>query len=109
MMFEKQSKSGIDKLKAPSSDLENPSALSLDAIKDSPGKGEEEASKPDHGKSGTNRSNANTTLEEGSQKQSMSAQQEVSEDKAPEKSEPDTGESSSHPPKRPRTDEHASN
>lgn len=103
MMFEKQSKSGIDKLKGPSSELENPSALSLDAIQDSPGKDELESSKPNHGKTGTDLLNTNTTLEEGSPKLSM--QQEAPEDKAPEKSEPDTDESSSRLSKRPRTDE----
>lgn len=103
MMFEKQNKSGIDKLKGPSSDLENPSALSLDAIQDSPGKDELEVSKLNHGKTGTDLLNTYTTLEEGSQK--VSAQQEAPEDKAPEKSEPDIDKSSSHPTKRPRTDE----
>ncbi|KAF3436101.1 hypothetical protein FNV43_RR23193 [Rhamnella rubrinervis] len=103
MMFEKQSKSGIDKLKGPSSDLENPSAVSLDAIQDSPGKDELEASKPNHGKTGTDLLNTNTTLEEGSEK--LSVQQGAPEDKAPEKSELDIDESSSHPTKRPRTDE----
>lgn len=103
MLFEKQCKSGIDKLKASSADLDNPCALSFH---DSPEKGEMDASKADHGKTGSDLVNTTKpTAEEGSQKPNMQ-QQEGAEDEAPEKPEPDIEESSScHPTKRSRTDE----
>ncbi|KAF2294891.1 hypothetical protein GH714_026866 [Hevea brasiliensis] len=55
MIFEQQCNSGADKLKASSSAMENPSAVSSDAIHDSPAKNETETSQSDHGK--TNRHN----------------------------------------------------
>lgn len=101
MMFEKQCKSGIDKLKASSSGLDNPTTI---LVQDSPEKGEMDASKADQGKTGVDLVNTKPTAEEDSQK-SNRQQQEAPDDKAPEKPEPDIPESSSHPTKRPRTDE----
>ncbi|KAH7517435.1 protein PHOSPHATE STARVATION RESPONSE 1 isoform X2 [Ziziphus jujuba] len=101
MMFEKQCKSGIDKLKASSSGLDNPTTI---LVQDSPEKGEMDASKADQGKTGVDLVNTKPTAEEDSQK-SNRQQQEAPDDKAPEKPEPDIQESSSHPTKRPRTDE----
>lgn len=104
MMFEKQCKSGIDvdKLKASSSALENPSALSSDAIQDSPAKNEMEASLVDCGKTETNTINANSALEGSLQE--LSGKQKASQTEAPGNSESDNCESSSQPAKRPRTD-----
>ncbi|GMY06248.1 protein PHOSPHATE STARVATION RESPONSE 1, partial [Fagus crenata] len=102
MMFEKQCKSGIDKLKPSATTLENPSTPSLDAAQDSPSKSELDASQVDHGITGTDPVNVNTALEESSLE--LGAKQKASEAKALENSEPDACESSSQPSKRPRTD-----
>jgi hypothetical protein len=91
MMFEKQCKSGIDKLKA--------SAPSSDAVPDSPDKSELEDSQVDHGKTVTDPGSANTRMEE------RSPEQKAPEAKAPQNSEPDACESNSQPSKRPRKDE----
>ena len=103
MMFEKQCKSGIDKLKPSATTLENPSTPSLDAAQDSPAKSELDASQVDHGITGTDPVNVNTALEESSLE--LGAKQKASEAKGLENSEPDACESSSQPSKRPRTDE----
>jgi hypothetical protein len=99
MMFEKQCKSGIDKLKAPASTLENPSAPSSDAVPDSPDKSEPEASQVDHDITITDPGSANTRMEESS------PEQKAPETKAPQNSEPDACEANSQPSKRPRKDE----
>lgn len=99
MMFEKQCKSGIDKLKASASTLENPSAPSPDAVPDSPDKSELEVSQVDHGKTVTDPGSANTRLEESS------PEQKAPEAKVPQNSEPDACESTSQPSKRQRKDE----
>ncbi|XVE59954.1 hypothetical protein DITRI_Ditri05aG0087900 [Diplodiscus trichospermus] len=62
MMFEKQ-KSGLEKLKVASSDLENRPAPSSDATKESPAKSEPEASQMDHVNSISGIVNANSVLE----------------------------------------------
>lgn len=102
-MFEKQCKSGVDKLKTSATTLENPSTPSLDTVQESPAKSEQDASQVDHGKTGTDPVNANTALEESSQE--LGGKHKVSEANDPENSEPDACESSSQPSKRPRTDE----
>ncbi|XVF72068.1 hypothetical protein PTKIN_Ptkin12aG0091700 [Pterospermum kingtungense] len=103
MMFEKQ-KSGLDKLKEPSSNLENPPALSSDATKESPAKGELEASQMDHVNSGTASVNAaNSTPERSSPE--MGGEQKAHETGDLEKDETCDFESSSQPSKRPRTEE----
>ncbi|KAK9993361.1 hypothetical protein SO802_023064 [Lithocarpus litseifolius] len=102
-MFEKQCKSGVDKLKTSETTLENPSTPSLDAVQESPAKSELDASQVDHGKTGTDPVSANTALEESSQE--LGGKHKVSEANDPENSEPVACESSSQPSKRPRTDE----
>ncbi|PON66819.1 Octamer-binding transcription factor [Trema orientale] len=103
MMFEKQCKSNMDKLKASSSTLENPSVVSSDAVQDSPIKGELEASESDHGKTGTDQGDAKTTMEEGSDE--LCEQQEAPQEEAPDDLEPDACGASSQSSKRPRTSE----
>ncbi|KAF2292698.1 hypothetical protein GH714_026786 [Hevea brasiliensis] len=66
MIFEQQCNSGADKLKASSSAMENPSAVSSDAIHDSPAKNETETSQSDHGKTKTDTIEAKSLLQEGS-------------------------------------------
>lgn len=102
MMFEKQ-KSGIDKLKGSSSNPENPSTPSSDAIQDSVAKSELEGSQVDSGKKGTDKVNANSPLEESSQEQSR--KQKAPETEASENAEQNVSESSSQPSKRPRVEE----
>ena len=102
MMFEKQ-KSGLDKLKVPSSNLENPPAPSSDATKESPAKSELEASLMDHVNSGTGTVNANSMLERSSQE--MGGEQKAHETGDLEKAETCVSESSSQPSKRPRIEE----
>lgn len=102
-MFEKQCKTGVDKLKTSATTLENPSTPSLDTVQESPAKSELDASQVDHGKTGTDPVNANTALEESSQE--LGGKHKVSEANDPENSEPDACESGSQPSKRPRTDE----
>ncbi|KAK8588399.1 hypothetical protein V6N13_087327 [Hibiscus sabdariffa] len=103
MMFEKQ-KAGLDKLKVPSSNPENPPAPS-DATNDneSPTKSQLESSQRDHVNSGTGTVNAKSMLE-------RSPQEICGEHKAPEtgdleKAETCVSESSSQPSKRPRIEE----
>lgn len=103
MMFEKQCKSGMDKLKASSSTLENPSAVSSDANQGSPEKGEQETSKMDDGKTVNDPRNAHTTTEEGSHE--LGEQKEAPQEKAPDNHEPDASENSSQPSKRLKTTE----
>lgn len=102
MMFEKQCKSGAEKLKASSSTLGNDSDPSLDAIKNSPQKNETDSLQVDHGKTETNTLNANSTLEESSQVPNR--EHKATQGEAPEKPGPGNGDSDSQPPKRPRTD-----
>ncbi|XWS36477.1 hypothetical protein CRYUN_Cryun20dG0088900 [Craigia yunnanensis] len=102
MMFEKQ-KSGLDKLKVSSSNLENPPASSSDATKESPTKNELEASHMDHVNSGTDAVNANSMLEISSQ--DMGGKQKAPETCDLEKAETCVSESSSQPSKRPRIEE----
>ncbi|GMJ09045.1 phosphate starvation response 1 [Hibiscus trionum] len=101
MMFEKQ-KSGLDKLKVPSSNPENPPAPS-DATNESPTKSQLESSQRDHVNSGTGTINAKSMLE-------RSPQEICGEHKAPEtgdleKAETCVSESPSQPSKRPRLEE----
>lgn len=107
MMFEKQCKSGIDvdKLKAASSALENPSTLSSDAIQDSPDKNDLETAQVDCGKTPTDTIYANPALEGGSQ--DLNRKHMVSQTETPENSEPYNTDSSLQPAKRPRTDAQA--
>ncbi|XVF81037.1 hypothetical protein PTKIN_Ptkin15bG0124400 [Pterospermum kingtungense] len=102
MMFEKQ-RSGLDKLKASSSNPENPPASSSDATKDSPAKGDLEAFHTDHANSGTDAVNANSALEKSSQE--MGGEQKELETGDLEKAETCVSESSSQPSKRPRIEE----
>ncbi|KAJ7972598.1 protein PHR1-LIKE 1-like [Quillaja saponaria] len=69
MMFEKQCKSGVDKLNASSStlEMESPSAASSDAIQDDPGKSELVASHVDHCKTGNDQANGQQTMTQASQ------------------------------------------
>ncbi|XP_062079809.1 protein PHOSPHATE STARVATION RESPONSE 1 [Humulus lupulus] len=103
MMFEKQCKSGLDKMKASSSSLENPSPASLEATPDSPPKGELEASGKDHGKTKTDPGDAKAITEEGSNE--LGKQQEAPKEKASDDLEQDASGTSSQPSKRPRTSE----
>ncbi|XP_020539116.1 protein PHOSPHATE STARVATION RESPONSE 1 isoform X2 [Jatropha curcas] len=102
MMFEKQCKSGTDKLKASPSTLENPSALSSDTICDSPTKNEMGASQLDHGKTNTETVIDKSTLEERSR--DPSGKQKAPQIEASENPEPDNGKSISQSAKRPRID-----
>ncbi|XP_015579275.2 protein PHOSPHATE STARVATION RESPONSE 1 isoform X2 [Ricinus communis] len=103
MMFEKQCKSGTDVLKASSSAVENPSsALSSDAVHDSSGKNEMEASKVDHGNAITNTDDTKSKLEERSQ--DPNEKQKALQIEASGNPEPDNGESNSQSAKRPRLD-----
>ncbi|KAK9281945.1 hypothetical protein L1049_004854 [Liquidambar formosana] len=105
MMFEKQCNSGTDKLKASSSTLESPSALSMDALQNSPDKSELEASQADSGKTGSDPVTASSTLEINLRK--LGEKQKAPETEASEKLEPDVCVSSSQPTKRAREDEAA--
>ncbi|EEF35837.1 transcription factor, putative [Ricinus communis] len=103
MMFEKQCKSGTDVLKASSSAVENPSsALSSDAVHDSSGKNEMEASKVDHGNAITNTDDTKSKLEERSQ--DPNEKKKALQIEASGNPEPDNGESNSQSAKRPRLD-----
>ncbi|KAF5459412.1 hypothetical protein F2P56_023360 [Juglans regia] len=102
MMFEKQCKSGIDKLKASASTLENSPAPSLD-VPVSPAKSEPEASPVDHGNIVYDPVNANSGLDETSRELGVKQKATVAE--APQNFEPDACETSSQPSKRPKTDE----
>ncbi|XP_042973828.1 protein PHOSPHATE STARVATION RESPONSE 1-like isoform X1 [Carya illinoinensis] len=103
MMFEKQCKPGMDKLKASASASQDPPVPSSDAVPDSPAKTELKASQLDdcHGKTGAEPVNANTRLEETSWE--LGEKEKAPEQEAPRDFEAD--ESSSQPSKRPRTDE----
>ncbi|XP_057963970.1 protein PHOSPHATE STARVATION RESPONSE 1 isoform X2 [Malania oleifera] len=105
MMFEKQCKSGIDKLKASSSTLESPSA-SPDAMQSSPAKNEREASQGDQGKTEIP-SDVNRALEEISSEKA-GGKQKACEAEASTNLELDICKSSSPPSKRARADEPAS-
>ncbi|XP_024018385.1 protein PHOSPHATE STARVATION RESPONSE 1 [Morus notabilis] len=100
IMFEKQ-KSGMDKLKASSSTLGNPSAVSSDAIQGSPEKGEQEASKIDDGKTENDSSDAKTTTRGGSDE--LGEQKEAPQGKVPDNHEPDVCETGSQSSKRLKT------
>ncbi|GAV74277.1 Myb_DNA-binding domain-containing protein/Myb_CC_LHEQLE domain-containing protein [Cephalotus follicularis] len=100
MMFEKQSKTGIDKVKISSSTLENPSSLSSDSIQDSPSKNNPEASDVDHEKTETDTVIISPTLDETSKGHGTIKSPET---KATEN--PETEKSSSQPSKRQRTNE----
>ncbi|KAL5796467.1 hypothetical protein ACOSQ2_001287 [Xanthoceras sorbifolium] len=102
MMFEKQ-KSGLDKLKSSSSNLENPSTPSSDAIQDSLAKSEREGSQVDQGKKRSDTVSVNSMLE-GSLQELGNNNQKAPETEAPEGSEPNVSESSLQPTKRSRTD-----
>ncbi|KAJ8749110.1 hypothetical protein K2173_013717 [Erythroxylum novogranatense] len=102
MMFEKQYKSGSEKPKLPSTSLENLSSLSSKAVKDSPDKNEVERLEVDVGISGTD--TINNTAEEQESSPGLSREPEASQNGASENPEPDNGDLSSHPAKRPRTD-----
>ncbi|XP_022728423.1 protein PHOSPHATE STARVATION RESPONSE 1-like isoform X3 [Durio zibethinus] len=102
MMFENQ-KSGLDKLKVSSSNLENPPTLSSDATKESPAKNELEASQMDNVNSGTDPVNANSILEVSSQE--MGGEKKAPETGDLEKAESCVSELSSQPSKRPRFEE----
>ncbi|CAK7349332.1 unnamed protein product [Dovyalis caffra] len=104
MMFEKQCNSGIDidKLKAASSALENPSTLSSDPIQDSPAKNALETPQVDCGKTPIDTINSNPALE-GSSKD-LNGKHKASQTEAPENSEPCNTDSSLQPAKRSRAD-----
>ncbi|PQQ17576.1 protein PHOSPHATE STARVATION RESPONSE 1 isoform X1 [Prunus yedoensis var. nudiflora] len=102
MMFEKQCKTGIDTLKASSSNLDDP-ADPLDAMQACPEKSELVPSKVDLGNTETDPVKANTKSEEGSPE--LSGKQKVPETEAPEDPELDVSVSSSQPPKRPKLKE----
>ena len=102
MMFEKQCQSGMEKLKTSSSSLENPSAVSTDAIQDSPENGALETSKNNNGNSKDDTGNSKTTIET----QELGQQQEAAPNgKSVDDCEADVCETSSQPAKRPRTSE----
>lgn len=117
MMFEKQCKSGIDKLKTSSSALENPSSLSSDTIPNSPAKSEMEASHDEHDKTGTDLVNDSKTSSGNPQKLSreqnaietealLGSEQNAIEPEAPRNVEQDAAcESNSQPSKRAKVDE----
>ncbi|KAF4378171.1 hypothetical protein G4B88_022994 [Cannabis sativa] len=101
MMFEKQCKSGMDKLKASSSSLENPSP---DAIPDSSLKGELEASGKDNdGKTKSDPTNAKAISEEGSDELGKQQKETPQENKASDDLGQDASGAGSQPSKRPRT------
>ncbi|KAF4358224.1 hypothetical protein F8388_009507 [Cannabis sativa] len=103
MMFEKQCKSGMDKLKASSSSLENPSP---DAIPDSSLKGELEASGKDNdGKTKSDPTNAKAISEEGSDELGKQQKETPQENKASDDLGQDASGAGSQPSKRPRTSE----
>ncbi|XP_028778423.1 LOW QUALITY PROTEIN: protein PHOSPHATE STARVATION RESPONSE 1-like, partial [Neltuma alba] len=64
MMFEQQCKSGVEKFKAASSAIDDPSGVSSDAIKDSSAKTEVDVSQAGHCQSGTEQDNSNAIVEE---------------------------------------------
>ncbi|CAK9188132.1 unnamed protein product [Ilex paraguariensis] len=69
MMFEKQSKSGIDLLKTSTSTMDNPCAQSAYTSQNSPAKNEPAAaSQEDHQETGNDLVNATISSEEDSQK-----------------------------------------
>ncbi|XP_038713995.1 protein PHOSPHATE STARVATION RESPONSE 1-like isoform X2 [Tripterygium wilfordii] len=100
MMFEKQCKPGVDKLRASSSALENPSAPSSDAIQDSSAKDGLDAA---HVETGTDGVKATSTPEISLQ--DLGGKQKAPQNETPEDHDPDVSESSSQPSKRPRTDD----
>ncbi|KAE8730616.1 Myb family transcription factor APL [Hibiscus syriacus] len=101
MMLEKQ-KSGLDKLKASPSNPENPPTPS-DATKETPAKGEPEASQTNHVSSGTDTVNVKIMLVRSSSE--VGGQQEAPKTADLEKAEADVSESSSPPSKRSRIKE----
>ncbi|KAK4281327.1 hypothetical protein QN277_012837 [Acacia crassicarpa] len=106
MMFEQQCKSGVEKFKAASSAIEDPSGVSSDAIKDSSAKTEVDVSQVNHSKSGTEPdNNSNAQVEANSLKV-------VENDNAPESQTSDNPKQGASeddvnapPSKRQRTDE----
>ncbi|XP_027350545.1 protein PHOSPHATE STARVATION RESPONSE 1-like isoform X2 [Abrus precatorius] len=103
MMFEKQCKSGIETFKASSSAIDSPSAVSSDAMKDSPAKTELDASKVDHYKPGSDQANDSITVEETSQE--VGGKQYAPKSQASENPKQHASEDSPQAPKRARTDE----
>ncbi|KAK4273014.1 hypothetical protein QN277_021490 [Acacia crassicarpa] len=104
MMFEKQCKSGADKKASSASATENPSALSSDAIKDCPAKGEAETSQVEGNcKSGRDQANSNIAVGESSLKVGM--KNDGPENQASDNAKQQTGEESTPASKRQRTDE----
>ncbi|GKU86224.1 hypothetical protein SLEP1_g772 [Rubroshorea leprosula] len=101
MMFEKQ-KSGLEQLKASSSNPDNPPAPS-DTTNDSPTKTELEASQVAHGDTEIDTIDASSIMEDNSQE--ASGKQKAPETEDPEKAGPNVCESTSQPTKRPRVDE----
>lgn len=105
MMFEKQCKSGVDKLKASSSAMESPPDFSVDAIQNSPEESQKEASQADNGKTGADPVESSPTpLEESSRK--LGEKQKSPETKASGNLEPDVDcNLSSQPSKRSKVEE----
>ncbi|GLU03704.1 hypothetical protein SLE2022_208900 [Rubroshorea leprosula] len=101
MMFEKQ-KSGLDKLKASSSDPDKLAAPS-DAPKDSPSKAELDASQAARSNADTD-TNETNSIPEGSPQES-NGKQKAPETEDSENARPNVTESSSQPTKRPRFEE----
>ncbi|GKV01770.1 hypothetical protein SLEP1_g14300 [Rubroshorea leprosula] len=101
MMFEKQ-KSGLDKLKASSSDPDKLAAPS-DAPKDSPSKAEQDASHAARSNADTD-TNETNSIPEGSPQES-NGKQKAPETEDSENARPNVTESSSQPTKRPRFEE----
>lgn len=104
MMFEKQCKSGVDKLNASSSSLDDPSAQPSDAMEISPDKSELEPSKVDHGETEADPVKSNVTSAECAEEQPIEKQKSP-ETEACQDPEPDVCMSSSSPPKRPKIKE----
>ncbi|XP_050366407.1 protein PHOSPHATE STARVATION RESPONSE 1-like [Argentina anserina] len=104
MMFEKQCKSGVDKLNASSSSLENTSAQPSDAMQVSPDKSQLEPSKAEHGETEVDPVKSKVASAECADE--PIGKQKLPETEAPEDSEPDVSMSRSPPPpKRPKIKE----
>ncbi|PRQ25736.1 putative transcription factor MYB-HB-like family [Rosa chinensis] len=103
MMFEKQCKSGGDKLNASSSSLDDPSAQPSVAMQVSPDKSELEPSKVEHGEIEADAVKSKVTSVECAEERI--GKQKSPETEAPKDCEPDVCMSSSQPPKRPKIKE----
>ncbi|OVA02330.1 SANT/Myb domain [Macleaya cordata] len=104
MMFEKQVKTGNEKLKASSSSLDDPSAPSSDQVHNSPSKNEAEVSEKDQALTGNDAKKASPTSNESFEK--LAGKQKVPGTEAPEDLQRDANDSSNPPPaKRAREDE----